>query len=121
MPDATETPVDVELANTCIEFEAVTEIESVFETELELPFESVNAPAPMSTDPVPASAPAAVKVTVRVVPEVERLESVPLVTVKSAIARSLTLSLSVIVMVQVSPDARLDEHPDNVAVGFAVS
>lgn len=67
--------------------------------------------------PVPASAPAAVKVTVRVVPEVVRPDSEPRVTVKSESVRSATLSLSEIVTVQVCPTEYEDAHPLNVAVG----
>lgn len=121
VPDATDTPVEDELANTRTEFDSVTEIDRVLETELKLPFESVKESAAMRTDPVPETALAAVNVTVRLVPEVERFDSVPRVTVKSPSARSLTLSLNAMVMVHVSPDAMLEEHPDNVAVGFAVS
>lgn len=120
VPEDTETPVDVALEITCLELDAVTVTDRVEDASFVKPLAPVNDDAWTCIDPVPASTPAAVKVTVRVVPEVVRLDSEPRVTVKSDSVRSVTLSLSSTVIVQVCPTEYEDAHPLNVAVGREV-
>jgi hypothetical protein len=59
-------------------------------------------------------------VTVRVVPLVVSADNEPRDTDKSASVRSLTDSLSVIVIVQVEPAARAEPQPLSEIVGRAV-
>ena len=92
----------------------------VFDTVFELPAASVKAPA--TTEMVPESElPEVVYVAVRVVPLVVSPEIEPRDTVKSAATRSVTSSLSVIVMVQVAPEEYDSAQPARLMVGTAVS
>ena len=98
---ATETPDVLKLAIISRTFDDGIEILSEFDAVLVLPFASVTASATTATEPVPATAPDVVSVTVRVVPVVVNPLSDPRVVVKSESVKSVTLSLSVMVMVHV--------------------
>ena len=92
----------------------------VFDTVFELPAASVKAPAATEMVPEP-ELPEVVYVAVRVVPLVVSPEIEPRDTVKSAATRSVTSSLSVIVIVQVAPEEYDSAHPARLMVGTAVS
>jgi hypothetical protein len=102
---ATETPDALKLAIISRTFDDGIETLSEFDAVLVLPFASVTASATTATEPVPATAPEVVSVTVRVVPVVVNPLSDPRVVVKSESAKSVTLSLIVMVMVHVEPAA----------------
>jgi hypothetical protein len=102
---ATETPVALRLDIICRAFDEATVIFKVFDAMLVLPFASVIAPAAIDIALVPPMGPVAVYVTVREVPVVVSPESEPRVTLRSAINRSATSSLSVMVMLHVVPAA----------------
>ena len=102
---ATETPVALRLVIICRAFDDATVTLKVFDAMLVLPFASVIAPAATDIALVPAMGPVAVYVTVREVPVVVRPESEPRETVKSESTRSLTLSLKVMVILHVVPEA----------------
>jgi hypothetical protein len=106
---------------TCRSSVPVTLIDNAFEAALPLPFAPVNASCATLTFALPASAPAAVKVTVRVVPLAVSADNEPRDTAKSASAKSLTDSLNVIVIVHVDPAARAVPQPLNEIVGRVVS
>lgn len=105
MPLATETPVELMLFRIWRPFDEEIATLTVFDAVFVFPIESLNTPDDTATDPDPAIGPVAVNVTVRVVPDVVSEERVPRVVVKSASTRSLTLSLSVMVMVHDVPAA----------------
>jgi hypothetical protein len=102
---ATETPVALRLVIICRAFDDATVTFRVFDATLVLPFVSVIALAATDIALVPPMGPVAVYVTVREVPVVVRPEREPRVTLKSASTRSLTLSLSVMVILHVVPAA----------------
>lgn len=105
MLSATETPVALRLVIICRTFDDAIVTVNVLDAVLVLPLASVIAPVATDIALVPPNGPVAVKVTVREVPVVVRPEREPRVTLKSASTRSLTLSLSVMVMLHVVPAA----------------
>jgi hypothetical protein len=99
---ATETPDAVKLEIICRTFEPAIVMLSALEATFVLPAASDNASATTATSPTPPRFPDAVNVTVRVVPVVVKLDSEPRVAVKSSSVKSVTLSLSVMVMLHVA-------------------
>jgi hypothetical protein len=120
VPAAATTPVALALVMTCRSFVPVTLIVNVLAVEFPLPFAPTNESCATPTFAVPVSAPAAVNVTVRVVPLVVSADNEPRDTEKSASVRSLTDSLNVIVIEQVEPAASAVPHPLSEMVGRAV-
>lgn len=101
----TAAPEDVVLVIMFRVLEPEIEMFNVLDAVLVLPIVSVTASAGIDTIPLPSVAPDGVKVMVRTVPEVVRAESVPRVALKSESERSLTSSLSVMVIEQAVPEA----------------
>jgi hypothetical protein len=102
---ATAAPDDVKLLSICRVFDAEIKILREADEVLLLPEESVIELDATDTEPVPPVGPVGVYVTVLDVPEVVSDDNVPRVAVKSERARSVTLSLNVMVMVHAVPAA----------------